>query len=79
MFQFEMIVEATRRHELREPIRALYRRYTVALGTDSNRDPALSRALFASLDGLMLQFFSHAITADELRDAVRALAAAVRS
>ncbi|WP_240930520.1 TetR/AcrR family transcriptional regulator [Isoptericola sp. BMS4] len=82
IFQFEMILESSRRPELQPAIRGLYRRYVadLAAGRALLRQPgtdALDLALFAALDGLMLQFLSRAITADQLADAVDALADAV--
>lgn len=82
LFQFEMILEATRRPELQPSVRELYRRYTAALaagrtslGADDN--PGLNRAMFAALDGLTLQYFARAITVEELSEAVQALGIAV--
>lgn len=82
LFQFEMIMEATRRPELQGPVRELYRRYTAALaagraslGADSN--PGLDLAMFAALDGLTLQYFARAITVDQFAEAVHALGIAV--
>ncbi|MFH8252568.1 TetR/AcrR family transcriptional regulator [Microbacterium sp. B2969] len=82
IFQFEMILESSRRPELQPAVRALYRRYVSALAAGRERlggpsSDALNLALFAALDGLMLQYLSRAITADELAEAVEALGIAV--
>lgn len=84
IFQFEMILESSRRPELQPAIRQLYRRYVAALaaGRAPLGEPAsesLNLAMFAALDGLMLQFLSRAITAEQLADAVDALGNAVRN
>lgn len=59
-YQFELTFEARRRPELAGQVRALYENYfdvveqsLVALGV--SRDPALTRLVFAALDGLVLQ------------------------
>ncbi len=59
-YQFELTFEARRRPELAGQIRALYENYyaviersLMALGV--SRDPALTRLVFAALDGLVLQ------------------------
>lgn len=82
IFQFEMVMEATRQPELQDAVRELYRRYVAALaagrtalGADDN--PGLNLAMFAALDGLTLQYFAKAITAEQLADAVQALGIAV--
>lgn len=82
IFLFEMILEASRRPELQDPVRELYRRYVAELSAGRVRlgepaNDALNLALFAALDGLMLQYLSRAITALEMEDAVRALTEAV--
>ncbi|KAB1645055.1 TetR/AcrR family transcriptional regulator [Gulosibacter chungangensis] len=84
IFQYEMILEATRREEIRPAVHELYRRYLAALlpGLSPNGiapNKALGRALFAALDGLMLQYFSRAITAEELSESLEALEAALAS
>jgi len=81
-FQYEMILESRRRPELRPAVRELYRKYVakIAAGRLREGEPAsgaLDLALFAALDGLMLQYVSGAITAEQVADAVDALAAAV--
>jgi AcrR family transcriptional regulator len=88
IFQYEMILEATRLPELRPAVKDLYDRYISALlpglapvGLDA--DSNLGRAIFAALDGLMLQFLSSVITAEQMRDSLRslhqALAAAIET
>ncbi len=59
-YQFELTFEARRRPELASQVRALYENYysvtersLVELGID--RDQALTRLVFAALDGLVLQ------------------------
>ncbi len=84
IFQFEMILESSRRPELRDAVRALYRRYVQALASGREKLGAptsepLNLALFAALDGLMLQYLSRAITAEQLEAAVAALGIAVSS
>lgn len=78
VFQYEMILEATRRPELRPAVKDLYERYIAELlpglapaGLDA--DSSLGRAIFAALDGLMLQFLSSVITAEQMRDSLRSL------
>lgn len=83
VFQYEMILEATRREELRPAVHALYRQYVAAMspgiaGGEVLRDENLRRAVFAALDGLAMQFFSRAITAEQFADAMRALQVAMR-
>jgi AcrR family transcriptional regulator len=82
VFQYEMILESSRRPELQSLVHRLYQRYVSALagGRTLLGEPvsdSLNLALFAALDGLMLQFLSHSITAQQLADAVDALGAAV--
>ncbi|MCH6471576.1 TetR/AcrR family transcriptional regulator [Sinomonas terrae] len=84
IFQFEMVMEATRRPELQDAVRELYRRYVAALAAGrvalgAEDDPGLNLAMFAALDGLTLQYFAKAITAEQLAEAVQALGVAVGS
>ncbi|MGK3950860.1 TetR/AcrR family transcriptional regulator [Microbacterium sp. I2] len=84
IFQFEMILESSRRPELQAPVRRLYERYVAALAAGREKLGApssepLNLALFAALDGLMLQYLSRSITAEQLEDAVAALGIAVAS
>lgn len=82
VFQFEMILESSRRPELQPAVQQLYHRYVgelaagrALLGVPTS--DALNLALFAALDGLMLQFLSRSITAEQLADAVESLGVAV--
>ncbi|HKU12625.1 TetR/AcrR family transcriptional regulator [Sinomonas sp.] len=84
IFQFEMVMEATRRPELQDAVRELYSRYVAALAAGrvalgAQDDPGLNLAMFAALDGLTLQYFAKAITAEQLAEAVQALGVAVGS
>jgi AcrR family transcriptional regulator len=59
-FQFDLVTESLRNDKLRPPVADLYSRYIRAvedaLGEFGlNDDPALSRVVFAALDGLVLQ------------------------
>lgn len=78
LFQFEMILEASRRPHLRPAVHRLYDRYVdeLARGRSLRRDPsqrALDRAMFAALDGLVFQYLSQAISAEEFADSVDAM------
>lgn len=82
IFQYEMILESSRRPELQASVRALYTRYVAALAAGRARlgvpsSEALDRALFAALDGLMLQYVSRSISAEQLEAALTALGIAV--
>jgi AcrR family transcriptional regulator len=82
VFQFEMILEASRRPELQPAIAELYDAYLTALTGPSRqlgltRDLALERAMFAALDGLVLQYLARTITAAQLAESVHALGDAV--
>ncbi|MEV8273066.1 TetR family transcriptional regulator [Microbacterium sp. NPDC077184] len=84
VFQFEMILESSRRPELQDAVRSLYSRYVAALAAGRERlgAPAsepLNLALFAALDGLMVQYISRSITAEQFEEAVVALGIAVTS
>jgi AcrR family transcriptional regulator len=59
-FQFEALIEGVRRPELRPYTRRIYAEYVRAMQerlvrADLPDDPALARAVFAALDGLVLQ------------------------
>lgn len=60
-FQYELLLESRRRPELRPQLRALYDEYLAATRRELSRmlpggaDPALTRLVFAALDGLVLQ------------------------
>lgn len=82
VFQFEMVLESSRRSDLQPAVRRLYQRYVEELAHGrSDPEPAGSagfhRAMFAALDGLVLQYLGRAITADQLAEAVEALGAVI--
>lgn len=63
LFQFEMLMEARRHPELRESLRRLYDNYVASVQDGLRRrgieaDDDLCSAVFAALDGLMLQFLT---------------------
>ncbi|HEY3574761.1 MAG TPA: TetR family transcriptional regulator [Arthrobacter sp.] len=63
LFQFEMLLEARRKPELKALLDRLYDNYistveTALRGRSLDTDDELSRAIFAALDGLMLQFLT---------------------
>lgn len=75
-YQYEMILEARRRPELRPAVRKLYEQYEAALA-ESLRDfgidratASTKRALFGAVDGLVLQRVSGNLTAAEFREAL---------
>ena len=78
-YQFELMLEAGRDDAIRAQIVAMYDRYTAALshsmfGDDASpTQTALARAVFAALDGLVLQYVGGAITREQVDDAVAAL------
>lgn len=83
-FQFEMILESSRRADLQPAVHRLYDQYVAALAGGRSAlglpsSDGLDRALFAALDGLVLQYLAHAITAEQFADAVDALGSAVAS
>lgn len=83
-FQFEMLLEASRQPQLRDTARTLYERYVGAVAEGRaaaglNPNPELSRAIFAALDGLMIQYLSRAISAEEFARSIDALSTAVRT
>lgn len=77
-FQFEMILESRRRPELVEPVRRLYESYTATLRESIRNmgltevDESQSRAIFAALDGLTLQYLA-GLPRAEVEAAVSAL------
>lgn len=82
VFQFEMVLEASRRPDLRPAVRKLYERYVTELGhgralLGAPSSEGLNLAMFAALDGLVLQYLGKAITVEQLADAVDALGVAV--
>lgn len=78
-YQFEMILEASRDVELRGQIVELYERYTGEVAhsmfgpAPSPSDEAVARAVFASIDGLVLQYVGGAIDRAQLDASVSAL------
>lgn len=85
-FQFEVLLEARRRGELLDDVRAMYGAYFEVveqalgrMGIDNH--PAMTRLVFAALDGIMLQqllFDRRDVTDDlvgTLQDVLRTLAA----
>ena len=63
LFQFEMLLEARRKPELKALLDRLYDNYIATVETALRErfldtDAELSRAVFAALDGLMLQFLT---------------------
>ena len=84
-FQFELLLEARRRPELMPHLRRIYQEYMDATARELARaglgdDPDLARAVFAALDGLVLQQVTFGSAADtdraleRLHELVRALA-----
>ncbi|MFF9349346.1 TetR/AcrR family transcriptional regulator [Streptomyces sp. NPDC014734] len=74
-FQYELMLEARRRPELLPSLRALYEEYFAAARRDLSRilsrpvEPALSRLVFAALEGLVLHqlvFGERAVTDEAL-------------
>ena len=64
VFQYEMILEARRRPELADAVSALYENYVSALAEGlaaaglTDNVQVVARTLFASLDGLVLQYLA---------------------
>lgn len=63
-------------------MRELYRKYVDRIAAGRLRDGApvsegLNLALFAALDGLMLQYVCGSVTVDQVADAIDSFAAAV--
>ena len=79
VYQFEMILEAGRDEGVREQIIAMYDRYTSEMShsmfgdSASDEDQAVARAVFAALDGLVLQFVGGAIDHAQFDASVGAL------
>lgn len=73
-FQLEMILEAKRRPELQPAVKELYSTYLQAMrmGPEEmelqNVSQASLRAVFACIDGLILQYLGGAITLDEFSE-----------
>ncbi|WP_223626839.1 TetR/AcrR family transcriptional regulator [Microbacterium sp. EST19A] len=79
VYQFEMVLEAGRDEGIRTQIIAMYDQYTSELsrsmfGDSANEeDDAVARAVFAALDGLVLQFVGGAIDRQQVDASVSAL------
>ena len=74
LFQFEMLLEARRKPELKALLDRLYDNYISTVETalrqrSLDTDDELSRAVFAALDGLMLQFLTFG-NPEKIRSAV---------
>ena len=78
-YQYEMVLEASRDEAIRDHIIAMYDQYTSEVsrsmfGDSANdEDRAVARAVFAALDGLVLQFVSGAINREQVDSSVAAL------
>lgn len=80
IFQFRLALEALRRPQLVDDVRASYDAYVAAVRTTLERlglggDEALARLVFAALDGLVLQqlVYGDAARTEEALDRLRAL------
>jgi AcrR family transcriptional regulator len=79
VYQFEMVLEASRDDAIRSQIREMYDLYTREIrhslfGEDASpQQVATARAVFASLDGLVLQYVGGGIDRAEFDAAVSAL------
>lgn len=79
VYQFEMVLEASRDEAIRDHIIAMYDQYTSEVsrsmfgGSANDEDHAVARAVFAALDGLVLQFVSGAINREQVDSSVAAL------
>lgn len=78
-YQFEMVLEAGRDGAIREQIIEMYDRYTAELSRSlfgdsaTDKEDALARAVFAALDGLVLQYVGGAISRSQVDESVGAL------
>jgi DNA-binding transcriptional regulator YbjK len=78
-FQIEMILEARRRPELKPALVDLYTTYLSALKSDAeilglaSLSEAAYRAVFAGIDGLILQYFIGAISIEQFRESTLVL------
>lgn len=70
VFQYELILEASRNERLHEPVMSLYRAFFGALTQSGSAYLAHSRARFAAFDGLVLQLISGAISQEEFDDSL---------
>lgn len=79
VYQFEMVLEASRDAAIKSQVREMYDLYTREIGRSLFGDDAsqsqigTARAVFAALDGLVLQYVGGAIDRSELADSVSAL------
>lgn len=78
LFQYEMILEASRQPKLRPVIHQMYERYVDAFTRGRAKfggevDRALNRALFASLDGMVFQYLNGAVNQEEFIESIDAL------
>jgi AcrR family transcriptional regulator len=79
VYQFEMVLEASRDDAIRSQIREMYDVYTREMQLSlfgegaSPQQVATARAVFAALDGLVLQYVGGGIDRAQLDDAVSAL------
>ncbi|GAB3398707.1 hypothetical protein GCM10027515_04210 [Schumannella luteola] len=79
VYQYEMVLEASRDESLRPQIVDLYARYTAEIERSvfgdqpSRADRAAARAIFAAIDGLVLQFVGGAITPEDFDESVSAI------
>lgn len=77
-FQIELMLEARRNPDLQVHIREIYNSYlsTMQLGSpgkSSAGDRARHRAVFAGIDGLILQFFGGTLSMAEFRESLEIL------
>jgi len=62
VFQYQMILESRRKEVIREPVRLLYKKYidelvgAIQMTTSTKIDEDSGRYVFATLDGLVLQY-----------------------
>lgn len=73
VFQYELILEASRNEKFREPVTALYQAYFRTLLPVETSNLALARARFAAFDGLVLQVISGAISHQEFEESIEAV------
>ncbi|WP_312776552.1 hypothetical protein [Corynebacterium variabile] len=80
VFQYELILEASRNPAFRAPVADLYRAYLDAFTEQTAELPeALTRAWFATFDGLVLQLLSGAVTPEQFADSLRAATGIITS
>lgn len=73
VFQYELILEASRNERFRPKVVELYRAYTQGMMPESVEITPLTRARFAAIDGLVLQLVSGAISHEEFEESLRAI------